>query len=263
VNITVGRLLVILLVALAAVVSVIVFMTRGGSESNRSGSGTATTTRVKHSPDELRTAYTTYWNALTKPDPGKFCSMLTDKGRKQLVKEVGSSGITENPKSCGDAVIATYALMKAFSSVPKQLVITGVSVNGNKGTVHWTSKSETSTDTGTAKLVYRDGKWLVDEESGSEQSSEQETARADIARWLSSWCSLRPGMTKVQAVAKMGDPTSSYDATEAVPQLNWGQGAFSFTAFMDTGNVITQLQADYRHLGAADKAKVRCAAVRR
>jgi hypothetical protein len=211
-----------------------------------------------HSPSELRAAYTAYWNAFTKPDPSKYCSMLTDKESGQFVEEVSSSGLAGHPKSCGAAVMTTYTMMKAFSALPK-LTITGVSLDGDTGIVKWSTRSSNSSDAGIARLVYRDGAWLVDEES----STGPNKAKANIARWLSNWCRLRLGMTKARAITRMGDPTSAYDATEAIPQLNWEQGAYSFTAFMNTGNVVTQLQANYANLGAADRAKVPCPAVRR
>jgi|GEM_PF-4029447 hypothetical protein len=219
-----------------------------------------------HSTAALKAAYNASIQAYLKPDPEKFCSSLTARGQQRLVAELNSGGITVGDgrvKDCKDAVMAAYALMKMFSVAPKE-TITAAAVAGDNGTVHWVSKSATSTDKGVAKLVYQDGRWLIDDMGSSDSgSSDEEQAKADISRWLSNWCSLKPGMTKAEAIAKMGTPTTSYDATQATPQLNWEQGAYSFTAFMDTDNVLDQLQADYSHLGKRDRSKLSCPDTRR
>ncbi|MGA9762015.1 MAG: hypothetical protein WBQ14_06310 [Gaiellaceae bacterium] len=219
-----------------------------------------------HSTAALKAAYTSSIQAYLKPNPEKFCSSLTEKGQQRLVDELNSGGITVGDgkvKDCKAAVIAAYALMKMFSVTPKE-TITAATVTGDRGTVHWIAKSAGSTDRGVAKLVYQNDRWLIDDMGGGDSgASDEQQAKADISRWLSNWCSLKPGMTKTQAIAKMGTPTTSYDATQATPQLNWEQGAYSFTAFMNTDNVLDQLQADYSHLGKRDLSKLSCPADRR
>ena len=232
-----------------------------GSSANKANSA-----RPAHSTAELKAAYSSATEAYLKPDPEKFCSSLTAKGQQRLVAELNSGGITVGDgkvKDCKSAVMAAYALMKMFSVSPKE-TITSATVAGERGTVHWVSKSSSSTDKGVAKLVYKNDRWLIDDMGGGDSSaSDEQQVKADIARWLSNWCALKPGMTKAQAIAKMGTPTTSYDATQATPQLNWDQGAYSFTAFMDTDTVLDQLQADYSHLGKRDRAKLTCSDTRR
>jgi hypothetical protein len=231
-----------------------------GCSSSSSGS------KGSQSEAGLRAAYSASIDAYLKPDPNKFCSSLTPRGQQRFVDELNSGGITVDQgkaKDCKSAVMAAYALMKMFSVTPKE-TITTATVAGERGTVHWVSKSATSTDKGVAKLVFQDGRWLIDDMGGSDSgSSDEQQAKADISRWLSNWCDLEPGMTKSEAITKMGPPTTSYDATRATPQLNWDQGAYSFTAFMNTDNVLDQLQADYSHLGKRDRSKLRCSDVRR
>lgn len=230
------------------------------------GSSTRGEEGDNHSPDELTAVYTSYFEALLRPDPGRVCSLLTTKAQRQLIRDLNSGDMTvdgDKPTTCSAAVMTTYALMKAFSATP-ELTETVASVNGDNGTVRWSTKSSYGSENGLAQLVYEGDHWLIDRDgSGGDEASRKAEAKADISRWLSSWCDLKPGMTKAEAIAKMGEPTSSYDAIEAIPQLSWERGAYHFTAFMNTDNVLDQLQADYSHLGKRDRARLSCAETRR
>lgn len=113
-------------------------------------------------------------------------------------------------------------------------------------------------------LVWEDGRWLVDSEGedsadeGEDELSEEE-ADATAAAWLSAWCDVQIGMTRDEAIAVMGEPTSEYGVEDdSDPQLNWSLGPYDFTAFLDTDDVVTSFHGDYDSLGESDLAQLPC-----
>jgi len=119
-----------------------------------------------HSSAAVRSTYQSFWQAYMKPDPEKTCSLLTTRGRRIFLAKIQSSGMGfENgaPKTCSDGVKAVHKLLTTLSISPR-LTIRKVSVNGDRATISWSTRSSASRGTGTTRLVYQGGRWLIDED---------------------------------------------------------------------------------------------------
>lgn len=203
--------------------------------------------------DGAEEALDDYFHALSNGDDDA-CDMETDRYREES-NEAWEEGI-----DCPDRIEEAQAFLKAFD-VDLDDAEFDAEVDGDKAIV------EVSYDDGddeTYVLVYDDDRWLVDSEggedfSGDETDLSEEEAQATADGWLSAWCSVEIGMTRDEAIAIMGEPTSEFGIEDdATPQLNWSLSAYDFTVFLDTDEVVTRFGGNYDDLGESDLAQLPC-----
>jgi|GEM_PF-6870022 len=203
--------------------------------------------------DGAEEALEDYFHALSTGDDDA-CDMETDRYREEA-NEFWEEGI-----DCPDRIEESQAFLKAFD-VDLDDAEFDAEVDGDKAIV------DASYDDGTDEtyvLVYDDDRWLVDSE-GAEESTDgepelsEEEAQATADEWLASWCSVQIGMTRDEAVELMGEPTNEYGIEDdSTPQMNWSLGAYDFTVFLDTDDVINEFGGNYDDLGESDLGQLPC-----
>jgi len=206
--------------------------------------------------DGAEEALEDYFHALANGDDDA-CDMETERYREES-NEAWEEGI-----DCPDRVKQAQGFLEAFD-VDLDDAEFAADVDGDEAIV------QVSYDDGTDEtygLVYDDDRWLVDSEGGDVDASDEETdlseeeAQATADGWLASWCSVQIGMTRDETVTLMGDPTNEYGIEDdSSPQLNWSLGAYDFTVFLDTDDVVNGFGGSYDSLGESDLAQLPCVA---
>lgn len=204
--------------------------------------------------DGAEEALEDYFQALSNGDDDA-CDMETDRYREE------SNEFWEEGIDCPERIEQAQAFLEALD-VDLDDAEFDAEVDGDEATV------QASYDDGTEEtygLVYEDDRWLVDSEGGDGDASDEEDelseeeAQATADAWLASWCSVEIGMTRDEAIAVMGEPTTEYGIEDdSDPQLNWSLGAYDFTVFLDTDDVVTGFGGDYDSLGESDLAQMPC-----
>ncbi len=75
--------------------------------------------------------------------------------------------------------------------------------------------------------------------------------------WPAKWCQAKPGNTKDELRAIMGQPTSSSDT-----QMSWSAHQYQFNAFFEADGTVRQLDINQHKLSDAEKAALACDDVR-
>ncbi|WP_322937864.1 nuclear transport factor 2 family protein [Nocardioides bizhenqiangii] len=203
--------------------------------------------------DGAEEALEDYFHELANGDDDA-CDMETKRYREE------SNEFWEEGIDCPDRVKQAQGFMDAFE-VDLEDAEFDAEVDGDKATV------QVSYDDGeeeTYGLVYEDDRWLVDSEgeadaSDGETELSEEEAQATADGWLASWCSVQTGMSRDEAIALMGEPTSELGIEDdADPQLHWSLGAYDFTVFLDTDDIVTSFGGNYDSLGESDLAQLPC-----
>jgi len=204
--------------------------------------------------DGAEEALDDYFHALANGDDDA-CDMETERYREES-NEAWEEGI-----DCPERVKQAQTLLEAFE-VDLDDAEFDAEVDGDEATVH---VEYSDGDDETFGLVYDDDRWLVDSEGGDVDAADEETelsedeAQATADGWLAAWCSVQIGMTRDEAVALMGEPTYEYGIEDdSTPQLNWSLGAYDFTVFLDTDDVINEFGGSYDDLGESDLAQLPC-----
>ena len=204
--------------------------------------------------DGAEEALEEYFHALSNGDDDA-CDLETERYREEA-NEFWEEGI-----DCPARIKHMQGLLEALE-VDLDDAEFDAQVDGDKATVHASYGDDTEETYG---LVYDDDRWLVDSEGGDVAASEEEPelseeeAQATADGWLGAWCSVQIGMTRDEAIAVMGEPTSELGIEDdAEPQLNYSLGAYDFTVFLDTDDVVKGFYANYDSLGESDLAQMPC-----
>jgi hypothetical protein len=112
--------------------------------------------------------------------------------------------------TCEAVIASAAALAKQFGQDLADQPINSVELDGDEATLRVGDGDEREVVT-----MERDGDdWLV-----ADTVEDKASDRAQIDKWLASWCSVAVGMTKAEAAKVRGGPTGEFDETEATPQV--------------------------------------------
>lgn len=85
----------------------------------------------------------------------------------------------------------------------------------------------------------------------------------DVAKgWMTKWCEAKPGMTRAEMRAIMGPPQQEFDLASGTPQMSWVAYEFMFNAFMNSDDVVRQLDVNDFQLTEAEKSQIACDSTR-
>lgn len=86
----------------------------------------------------------------------------------------------------------------------------------------------------------------------------------EIAKgWMTKWCQAKPGMTRAEMREIMGPPQQEFDLASGSPQMTWSAYEFMFNAFMNSDDVVRQLDANDFQLTEAEKSQIKCDVTRK
>jgi hypothetical protein len=91
--------------------------------------------------------------------------------------------------------------------------------------------------------------------SGGSGASSVSRTVADA--WPAKWCQAEPGVRTTELVALMGQPTSA-----SATHMSWSAHQYQFNAFLDADGRAEQLDINLHSLSDAEKAALKCGAVR-